>query len=106
MVLVFSTENKLFVDLEKAFDRISRKAIEWALRKQLVPEHSAKELLMLFEDTCSKLRAAGEGSRGFPINAGVGTSGLSPKPSTFHTDHGAGNERVHRRSVMADAIRR
>ena len=27
-----------FVDLEKAFDRVTRKMIEWALRKKLVPE--------------------------------------------------------------------
>ena len=28
----------LFIDLEKAFDRVPRQAIRWALRRQLVPE--------------------------------------------------------------------
>ena len=36
-----------FVDLEKAFDRIPRKAIEWGLRRQLVPENLVTEEMML-----------------------------------------------------------
>ena len=38
----------VFVDLEKAFDRIPRKAIEWAPRRQLMPEHL---VMMLYADS-------------------------------------------------------
>ena len=69
----------VFVDLEKAFDRIPRKAIEWALRRQLVPEHLVKLVMMLYTDSKSRVRVAGELSEEFPINVGVHQgSALSP----------------------------
>ena len=47
----------VFVDLEKAFDRIPRKAIEWALRRQLVPELLVQKIMLLYED--SRTRVSG-----------------------------------------------
>ena len=44
----------VFVDLEKAFDRIPRRVIEWALRRQLVPEELV-QLVMMYADTRSSL---------------------------------------------------
>ena len=61
----------IFVHLEKAFDKISRKAIEWALRRQLVPELLVQMVMILYEDTKSRVRVRGEESESFPINVGV-----------------------------------
>ena len=69
----------IFVDLEKAFDKIPRKAIEWALRRQLVPELLVQRVMLLYEDSKSRVRVGGEESEGFPINVGVHQgSALSP----------------------------
>ena len=48
----------VFVDLEKAFDRIPRKAIEWALRRQLVHELLVQKIMLLYEDTRTRVRVA------------------------------------------------
>ena len=37
----------VFVDLEKAFDRMPRSAIEWALRRQLVTERLINLVMLL-----------------------------------------------------------
>ena len=69
----------IFVDLEKAFDKIPRKAIEWALRRQLVPEILVQMVMLLYEDSKSRVKVGGEESEGFPINVGVHQgSALSP----------------------------
>ena len=36
------------MDVEKAFDQVPRKAIEWALRRQKVPERLATEVMSLY----------------------------------------------------------
>ena len=38
-----------FVDLEKAFDRVLRKVLEWAMRKKGVPEVLARSEMSLYE---------------------------------------------------------
>ena len=69
----------VFVDLEKAFDRIPRKAIEWALRRQLVPEYMVELVMMLYLDSRSRVSVAGVQSLDFPIEVGVHQgSALSP----------------------------
>ena len=61
----------IFVDLEKAFDRIPRAAIRWALRRQCVPERLVASVLNLYESTTSKVAVAGDLSDDFPIEVGV-----------------------------------
>ena len=38
-----------FVDLEKAFDRVPRKVLEWAMRKRGIPEVMVKAVVSLYE---------------------------------------------------------
>ena len=69
----------IFVDLEKAFDRVPRNAIEWALRRQLVPEKLVRQVMALYEDARSSVSAAGGTSAPFEISVGVHQgSALSP----------------------------
>mgnify|MGYP001794195858 CR=1 FL=1 len=40
-----------FADLEKAFDRVARKVVEWAMRKKGVPEVMVRAVMSLYEGT-------------------------------------------------------
>jgi len=55
----YSAEEKelfhVFVDLEKAFDRVPRQAIRWALRRQLVPERLIDQVMALYAQSTSKV---------------------------------------------------
>ena len=44
-----------FVDLEKAFDRVPRKVIEWALRKRPVPKVLAHAVMNLYKDAKTRV---------------------------------------------------
>ena len=69
----------IFIDLEKAFDRVPRSAIEWALRRQLVPEKLVRLVMGLYEGARSSVAAAGGTSAPFEISVGVHQgSALSP----------------------------
>ena len=69
----------IFVDLEKAFDKIPRQSIEWALRRQLVPEWLVRAVMCLYQNSSSQVRFAGTMSTKFPIGVGVHQgSALSP----------------------------
>ena len=69
----------IFVDLEKAFDRVPRRAIEWALRRQHVPEQLIQLVMCLYAGSRSKVCAAGGTSEWFDIGVGVHQgSTLSP----------------------------
>ena len=69
----------IFVDLEKAFDRVPRKAIRWALRRKKVPERLIRQVMALYEGSCSRVRVAGVESDEFNITVGVHQgSALSP----------------------------
>ena len=61
----------IFVDLEKAFDRVPRRAIEWALRRQLVPERLITLIMSLYSNSSSQVRIAGVLSDRFPVSVGV-----------------------------------
>ena len=69
----------IFVDLEKAFDRVPRGALVWAMRRQLVPEKLIRLVMALYNDSRSSVAAAGGTSDPFLISVGVHQgSTLSP----------------------------
>ena len=69
----------IFVDLEKAFDRIPRKVIEWALRRQRIEERLVVAVMSLYKDSRSRVRTQVGLSEEFNIGVGVHQgSALSP----------------------------
>ena len=61
----------IFIDLEKAFDRVPRSALVWALRRQLVPEKLVRLVMALYGGARSSVVAAGGSSAPFEISVGV-----------------------------------
>ena len=45
-----------FVDLQKAFDRVPRKVMEWALRKKGLAEVLVQAVISLYEGSRTKVR--------------------------------------------------
>ncbi|XP_033117702.1 uncharacterized protein LOC117117504 [Anneissia japonica] len=60
-----------FVDLEKAFDRIPRSVIAWALRKRMVPEGVVKYVMVLYEEAHTKIKCGNGFSESFSVGVGL-----------------------------------
>ena len=60
-----------FVDLEKAFDRVTRKVMKWALRKKSLPEVLVKAVMSLYEGSRTKVRVGSGFSEEFGVRVGV-----------------------------------
>ena len=60
-----------FVDLEKAFDRVPRRVIWWALRRRGVPEQLVDAVRSLYEGASTKVRVGSEFSEVFSVRVGV-----------------------------------
>jgi len=60
-----------FVDLEKAFDRVPRRVIEFALRKKVIEEKLVKAVKRLFEGAKARVRVESELSDPFEVKVGV-----------------------------------
>jgi len=45
----YNKKKSFFVDMEKAFDRVPRKVMEWAMRKKELPEVIVKAVMSLYE---------------------------------------------------------
>jgi hypothetical protein len=60
-----------FVDLEKAFDRVPRKVIEFALRKKGVEEKLVQTVMRLYEGARTRVRVDSEVSEPFEVKVGV-----------------------------------
>ena len=68
-----------FVDLEKAFDRVPRKVLEWAMRKRGVPEAMMRAVLSLYEGARTRVRIGLELSEELEVKVDVQQgSALSP----------------------------
>ena len=60
-----------FVDLRKAFDRVSIKVIEWALRKKGSAEVSVQAVMSLYEGSRTKVRVGSGTSEEFGLRVGM-----------------------------------
>ena len=60
-----------FVDLEKAFDRVPRKVVEWALRKEGVNEYMVKAVMSMYKDARTAIRVGNMLSKDFKVKVGV-----------------------------------
>ena len=60
-----------FVDLEKAFDRVPRKVMEWALGKKGLAEVLVQAVMSLYEGSRTKVRVGSGTSNEFGVRVGV-----------------------------------
>ncbi|XP_053405146.1 uncharacterized protein LOC128558896 [Mercenaria mercenaria] len=60
-----------FVDLEKAFDRIPRKVLWWALRSLGIEEWAVRVIQGMYSDVRSRVRVNGQYSEEFGVEVGV-----------------------------------
>ena len=60
-----------FIDLEKAFDRVPRKVLWWAMRTLGVEDWLIRVVQVMYQDVKSKVRVEGSYSEEFPVEVGV-----------------------------------
>ena len=78
MTIIWTKYNKkkrklyhIFIDLEKAFDRVPRKVIEWALRRKMVPERMVKAIMALYAESRTRVKTVAGVSKELDIRVGV-----------------------------------
>ena len=60
-----------FVDMEKAFDRVLRKVMEWAMRKKGISEIMLRGVMSLYDGARTKVRVGSAYSDKFEVKVGV-----------------------------------
>ena len=60
-----------FVDLEKAFDRVPREVVRWALRRAGVVEYLVTAIMAMYEEPRTMMRTCVGDSESFPVKVGV-----------------------------------
>ena len=69
----------IFVDLEKAYDRVPRDLIWWAMRKRAIPEGYAKVIQDMYRGTKTRVKTRCERTEYFEVKVGLHQgSALSP----------------------------
>ena len=58
-------------DLEKVFDRVPKKVLEWALRKKGIPEVLVRSVMSLYEGAKTKVRVDAELSEELEVKVGM-----------------------------------
>ena len=61
----------VFVDLEKAFDRVPRVLIESSLRRKGVVECYVKAVMKMYKEVLSQVKVEGEDSKEFAVRVGI-----------------------------------
>ena len=60
-----------FLDLEKAFDRVPREVVWWALRQMSVDGWLINAVKSMFKNAKTSVKVNGVGGRDFPVEVGV-----------------------------------
>ena len=60
-----------FVDLEKAFDRVPRKVMEWAMRKKGLLERMVQAVMSLYDGAKTRVKVGSTFSKEFEVKVGV-----------------------------------
>ena len=60
-----------FVDLEKAFDRVPREVVWWAMRKMKVPEVLVRAVQAMYHNASARVRVGTSLSEAFEVKVGV-----------------------------------
>ena len=60
-----------FVELEKAFDRVLRKVLKWALRKKGIPDVLVRSVMSLYEGEKTSVGVDSELSEEFEVKVGM-----------------------------------
>jgi len=76
------------VDLEKAFDRVPRKVIQWAMRKLGVEEWLVSAVMYMYTGAKTVARTVYSNSSGFEVKVGM-HQGFSIEPTVICDCHGS-----------------
>ena len=60
-----------FVDLEKAYDRVTRNVWEWAMKKKGIPDVLVRSVMSLYEGAKTRVRVDLELSEEFEVKVGM-----------------------------------
>ena len=65
------------VDIEQAFDRVTRKVLEWAMRKKGIPEDTVGPVISLHEGAKTRVRVNSEASEEIEVKVGMHKGSVS-----------------------------
>ena len=94
-----------FVDLEKAFDRVPRDVIWWAMRKLGIDEWLVRLVQSMYKDVRSRVRVGDGYSEEFGVGVGV-HQGSVLSPATLHHCARSSIQGVSHRLSVGAAVRR
>ena len=94
----------VFVDLEKAYDRVPRDLIWWCLWKKGIPEGYITIIQYMYND-CESLVSTRAGDTDY-FHVGVGLhQGSALSPLLFiNTNHGCSTDRDRKGATMGDVV--
>ena len=72
-----------FVDLEKAFHRVLKRVLEWAMKKMGIPEAMVRAVMSLYEGAKTRVRVGLELCEEFEVKVGVHQGGIPVFPVAF-----------------------
>jgi hypothetical protein len=78
------------VDLDKAFDRVPREVIRWALRKKGVNENLVEAVMRLYDGARTKVRVGNGLSEAFGVKVGLHQGSCSVSAVVYYCNAACG----------------